>query len=182
MAWALHVMSLREDIQDRAHAEVRAVVGDRAVEHADLERLEYLRTVVSETLRLWPPAWLLSRRTAGEVTLGDHVLPPGAPVLFSPYAIHRDPRLFADPDEFDPDRWRADRARAIARPAFIPFGAGNRQCIGEGFAWVEASVVLATILQRWRVRPVAGRTVRTVALATLVPSGVHLLVDPRPAP
>jgi cytochrome P450 len=181
MAWALHVMSQRDDIQDRAYAEVRDVVGDRAVAYADLERLVYLRHLISETLRLWPPAWLLSRRTAGEVRLGDHVLPPGAPVLFSPYAIHRDPRLFAEPDAFDPDRWRAEQARAL-RPAFLPFGAGNRQCIGEGFAWAEASVVLATILQRWRVRPVAGRVVRTVALATLVPSGVHLFVDPRPAP
>jgi cytochrome P450 len=179
MAWALHIMSTRDDIQDRAYAEIRAVLGNNVVEHRHLERLVYLRNLISETLRLWPPAWLLSRRTAGEVRLGDHVLPPGAPVLFSPYAIHRDPDLFPDPDVFDPDRWQPDRAKAIPRTAFIPFGAGNRQCIGEGFAWVEAGIVLATVLQRWQVSPVPGRTVRTIPLATLVPSGVHLVVERR---
>jgi pentalenene oxygenase len=179
MAWALHVMSHRDDIQDRAYAEVREVLGNHVVEYQHLERLAYLRRVVSETLRLWPPAWLFSRRTADRVTLGDHVLPPGAPVLFSPYAIHRDPELFPDPDVFDPDRWLPDRATLVPRTAFIPFGAGNRQCIGEGFAWVEASIVLATVLQRWHVSPVPGQIVRTVPLATLVPSGVHLIVERR---
>jgi cytochrome P450 len=179
MAWALHVMSQRDDIQDHAYEEVREVLGNDVVEYGHLDRLVYIRNLISETLRLWPPAWLFSRRTAGEVRLGDHVLPPGAAVLFSPYAIHRDPELFADPDVFDPDRWLPERAKAVPRTAFIPFGAGNRQCIGEGFAWVEASIVLATLLQRWHFSPVPGRTVRTIPLATLVPSGVHLVVERR---
>src|SRR5829696_5958155 len=87
-----------------------------------------------------------------------------------------------DPDRFDPDRWLPDRAKATPRPAFIPFGAGSRQCLGEGFAWVEATVVLATILRRWQFRPVAGPIIRKVALATLVPSRLHLTVQRRAAP
>jgi pentalenene oxygenase len=179
MAWALHAMSRRDEIQDRAFAEIREVLGNDVVEYQHLERLVYLRCLISETLRMWPPAWLLSRRTGQRVRLGEHDLPAGATVLFSPYAIHRDPSLFEAPDVFDPDRWLPGRAKAIPRPAFIPFGAGNRQCIGEGFAWVEAGIVLATVLQRWHVSPVPGQTVRTVPLATLVPSGVRLVVERR---
>jgi len=178
MAWALHILSVHDDMQDRAHAEIREVLGDRAVASEDLDRLDYIRRLLSETLRLYPPAWLLSRRTAVEVNLGGHVLPPGVTLLFSPYALHRDPSIFPDPELFDPDRWLPEREQ-IPRPAFIPFGAGNRQCLGEGFAWVEATVVLATILSRWQVRPVAGQTIRKVALATLVPSRLPLIVKRR---
>lgn len=176
IAWALHTMSIRDDIQDRAAAEIHEVVGDRALVSEDIERLGYLRRLLTETLRLYPPAWLLSRRAIAEVRLGGHVLPPGASVFFSPYSLHRDPKMYADPEMFDPDRWLPERAKQIPRPAFIPFGAGNRQCLGEGFAWVEATVVVAVILQRWRVSPVAGQTIRKVSLATLVPSHLPLIV------
>ncbi|HZM76371.1 MAG TPA: cytochrome P450 [Candidatus Limnocylindrales bacterium] len=177
IAWALHILSTHHDIQERAHAQIREVLGDRALASDDLERLDYIRRLLTETLRLYPPAWLLSRRAASEVTLGNHVLPPGASILFSPYVLHRDPSTYPDPEVFDPDRWIPERAKSIPRPAFIPFGAGNRQCLGEGFAWVEATVVLAVILQRWRVRPVPGQIIRKVALATLVPSRLPLLVE-----
>jgi pentalenene oxygenase len=179
IAWALHTLSIRDDLQDRAYAEIRDVLGDRDLAFEDIQRLDYVRRLVTETLRLYPPAWLLSRRATVEVTLGSQVLPAGASILFSPYAVHRDPATFRDPDLFDPDRWLPERAKEIPRPAFIPFGAGNRQCLGEGFAWVEATVVLATVLGRWRVRPVAGQTVRKVALATLGPSRLHLIVERR---
>jgi pentalenene oxygenase len=179
MAWALHTMSVRDDIQTRAYAEIRDVLGDRDAAAEHLQRLDHLRRLLTETLRLYPPAWLLSRRTSREVTLGDHVLPPGASIFFSPYSVHRDPSTFPDPDRFDPDRWLPDRARDVPRPGFIPFGAGSRQCLGEGFAWMEATVVLATILQRWRVRPVPGQTIRKVALATLVPSRLPLILERR---
>ncbi|HET8683674.1 MAG TPA: cytochrome P450 [Micromonosporaceae bacterium] len=179
MAWALHTMSVRDDIQDRAYAEVCDVLGDRAPAFQDVERLSYIRRLLTETLRLYPPAWLLSRRTTSEVNLGGHILPPGASVFFSPYAVHRDPSVYPEPDVFDPDRWVTERAKQVPRPAFVPFGAGSRQCIGEGFAWVEAAIVLATVLRRWRVRPVAGQSVRKVASATLGPSRVYLTVERR---
>jgi cytochrome P450 len=179
IAWALHIMSVRDDIQDRAYTEIRDVLGERLLAFEDIERLDYLRRLLTETLRLYPPAWLLSRRTVVEVNLGGHVLPPGASIFFSPYALHRDPSTYADPEVFDPDRWSPERAKEIPRPAFVPFGAGNRQCLGEGFAWVEATVVLAVILQRWRIRPVAGQTIRMVPLATLVPNHLPLIVERR---
>jgi pentalenene oxygenase len=177
IAWALHVLSTNEEIQQRAHAQIRDVLGERDLTFDDIERLDYMRRLVTETLRLYPPAWLLSRRAVSEVTLGDHVLPPGASILFSPYTLHRDPKTYPDPEVFDPDRWTPERAKSIARPAFLPFGAGNRQCIGEGFAWTEATVVLTVILQRWRVRPVPGQVIRRVPLATLVPSRLPLVLE-----
>lgn len=179
MAWALHTMSIRDDIQDRAYAEVCEVLGDRAAAYEDIERLDYIQRLLTETLRLYPPAWVLSRRASSEVNLGGHVLPPGTSVLLSPYVVHRDPSVYPDPDLFDVDRWLPERAKHVPRPAFIPFGAGHRRCIGEGFAWVEATIVLATVLRRWRVRPVAGQTVRKMASGTLVPSRVYLTVERR---
>jgi cytochrome P450 len=179
IAWALHILSTNDDIQQRARTQIREVLGERDLTVDDIERLDYLRRLVTETLRLYPPAWMLSRRAISEVTLGDHVLPAGASILFSPYALHRDPEIYADPEVFDPDRWLPERAKSIPRPAFIPFGAGGRQCLGEGFAWTEATVVLAVILQRWWVRPVPGQIIRKVALATLVPSRLPLLLDRR---
>jgi pentalenene oxygenase len=106
IAWALHILSVREDIQDRAYREIREVLGDRAVTSDDLDRLDYLRRLLSETLRLYPPAWLLSRRAAVEVRLGGHVLPAGASILFSPYAVHRDPSSYADRSRRSPDQHR----------------------------------------------------------------------------
>src|SRR5262249_39277292 len=125
IAWALHIMSVRDDIQDRAYTEIRDVLGERPLAFEDIDRLDYLRRLLTETLRLYPPAWLLSRRTVVEVNLGGHVLPPGASIFFSPYALHRDPSMYADPEVFDTDRWLPERAKQIPRPAFVPFGAGN---------------------------------------------------------
>ncbi len=181
MSWALHVLGQRPDLEARLHAEVDAVLADGELTFDHLGRLAYTRRLVTETLRLYSPIWLLTRRTTEPVTLGPLRLPAGATVLFSPYAIHGDPRLYTDAELFDPDRWLPDRAGAIPRPAFIPFGAGNRQCIGEGFAWTEAIIVLATIARDWRLRPVPGTEVRMVPSATLTPSQLPMLPQRRTA-
>jgi cytochrome P450 len=181
MSWALHVLGQRPDLEARLHAEVDAVLAGGELTFDHVGRLAYTRRLVTETLRLYSPIWMLTRRTTEPVTLGPFRLPAGATVLFSPYAIHGDPRLYADAEHFDPDRWLPDRAGAIPRLAFIPFGAGNRQCIGEGFAWTEAIIVLATIARDWRLRPVPGTEVRMVPSATLTPSQLPMLPQRRTA-
>jgi cytochrome P450 len=93
--------------------------------------------------------------------------------------MHRDPQLYPDPEAFDPDRWLPERAKDIPRPAFVPFGAGNRRCIGEAFAWAEAMVVLATVVGRWWLRPVPGVEVRKQAAATLTPSQLPMVARQR---
>jgi cytochrome P450 len=170
LSWSLHVLGQRPDVEARLHAEVDDVLagGEMTFEH--IGRLAYTRRVITETLRLYPPAWLISRRAKEPVTLGGRHLPAGASIMFSPYSLQRDDRWYADAKAFDPDRWLPERAKEIPRPAFIPFGAGNRQCIGEGFAWTEAIVTLATIAAKWRLRPAPNVEVRMTAGATMAPS------------
>jgi cytochrome P450 len=179
LSWVFFVLGQRPDLEERLHAEVDEVLGDGTMSFEQIGRLGYTRRLITEALRVYPPAWLLTRRTNEPVTLGGFALPAGASVLFSPYAVHRDPTLYADPDVFDPDRWLPERAKDVPRPAFVPFGAGNRQCIGEGFAWTEAIVVLATVASRWRMRPVPGAEVRMMPVATLRPSALPMLARSR---
>jgi len=175
LSWVFHVLGQRPDLQTRLHAEVDEVLGEGPVTFEQIGGLVYTRRVITETLRLFPPAWLITRRTNEPVVLGEVSLPAGASILFAPYSLHRDPNLYADAEVFDPDRWLPQRAQNIPRPAFVPFGAGNRQCIGEGFAWAEAIVVLATVASRWRVRPAPGVQVHMVPAATLRPSSLPMI-------
>jgi cytochrome P450 len=175
LSWVFHVLGQRPDIEARVHAEVDEVLRDGPMTFELIGRLAYARRVIAETLRLYPPGWLVSRRTNEPVTLGGLALPAGASVLFSPYSLHRDPGLYADPDSFDPDRWLPERAKDIPRPAFIPFGVGNRVCIGEEFAWMEAIIVLATIASKWRMRPVPGVNVGMRAVLVLRPSELPMV-------
>jgi len=179
LSWVFHVLGQRPDIEAALHAEVGEVLGAGTMTFEQIGRLAYTRRVVTEALRLYPPGWLISRRTNEPVTLGGLELPAGASIMFSTYSLHRDPAIHADPDTFDPDRWLPERAKQVPRPAFIPFGAGNRQCIGEGFAWTEAIIVLATVAGRWRMRPVPGVNVRMLPVLTLRPSELPMIPQPR---
>jgi cytochrome P450 len=181
LSWVFHTLGLRPDLEARLLAEVDDVLDSGPVTFEQIGRLKFTRRLITETLRLYPPAWLVSRRTTEPVTLGGLDLPTGASVLFAPYSLHRDPQLYADAETFDPDRWLPERAKDVPRPAFVPFGAGNRQCIGEGFAWTEAIIVLATVAGRWRISPASGVEVRAVAAATLRPSELPMFARLRPA-
>jgi cytochrome P450 len=121
-------------------------------------------------LRLYPPAWVIGRRSLVDVELGRFRLPAGAIVVMSPFVTQRDPRWYADPLRFDPDRWAsADSGRPDY--AFFPFGGGPRLCIGEAFAWMEAKLVLATIARGWRLEALPGRRVELLPRVTLRPRG-----------
>jgi pentalenene oxygenase len=179
LSWIFHVLGQRPDLESALQAEVDEVIGDGPVTLEQIGRLAYTRRLVTEALRVYPPAWLITRRANEALTLGGTALPAGASILFSPYSLHRDPAFYPDPDHFDPDRWLPERAKDVPRPAFVPFGAGNRQCIGEGFAWTEAMVVLATVARHWRLRPVPGVEVRMMPAATLRPSALPMVAQPR---
>jgi cytochrome P450 len=159
-------------------AEVREVAGDRPPEYDELTRLDYTGRFVSEVLRLYA-SWLLMRRTLGPTALGQYELPAGAQVLISPYAMHRDPSVFPDPLRLDPDRWLPERAAAIPRHAFIPFGAGSHQCLGSRFGWTELMVALGTLLPRWELRPIPGHRVRQKVGVAVQPRSLPMTVAPR---
>ncbi|MFJ9724296.1 cytochrome P450 [Streptomyces sp. NPDC101209] len=175
LAWALHLLGRHPHITERLHAEVDAVLAGGVARFEDLPRLETTRNVVTETMRLYPPGWLLTRTTTVDAELGGRRLPAGTDVAFSPYQIHHRGDLFTEPERFDPDRWTPDRAAAVPREAFLPFGGGARKCIGDAYALTEATLALATIAARWRLEPAPGRRVRAAPYAlALGPKGLFM--------
>ncbi len=135
------------------------VLGGRTPQLEDLARLPYTDRVVKESMRLYPPAWSLARSTVKELELSDYRLPVGSNVVMSPWIMHRDPRFFEQPEQFNPDRWTHEAAQRLPRFAYFPFGGGPRLCIGASFAMMEAALLLAAIAQRFQVAP-GSRTSR----------------------
>jgi cytochrome P450 len=176
LAWTLHELSRHPEVQDAAAAEARAVAGDGPVT-AELSRhLPLIDRILRESLRLHPPAWILSRRLEADEELGGELLPKGTYVFCPPYLVHRNPRHWPDPSRFDPDRFLQEPPAH----AWIPFGDGPRRCIGEHFAMMELRIVLATWLRRARFLPGPGE-VREDASVTLRPrGGLTLRVARRP--
>lgn len=176
--WALYEVGRAPDVEQAVHAEIAAVCGDRPLRPEDLKSLTYLRQVIHETMRLYGPAWLLTRKVSAPGVLGDFVLPAGADVVFSPYVVHRDPVVYPEPARFDPGRWSAERSVSIPRTAFLPFGAGTRQCIGDNFAWDEMTIILAETFRQWRMTPERNRTPKAVPRVTIHPD--RLVMTPQP--
>lgn len=151
LSWAGYLLATHPEVQEALAAEVREVLGDRPPELADLPRLTGIDRAVKETLRLYPPAWILAVREAqADTRLGDYAIPRGSWVYISPYALGRDPRWFDDPERFDPDRFAPERAGSIPRGAYLPFGAGPHLCVGQAFAGMEMGLVLASLVARFR--------------------------------
>src|SRR5262249_32857353 len=147
LAWAWYLLSQNPEAEARFHRELDEVLGGRLPTFEDLPKLRYVEHVFAETLRLYPPAWGVPRRALVDFEAGPHTIPKGSIVLTSPWVVQRDARWFPDPEWFRPERWeREDPSRP--KFAYFPFGGGTRVCIGERFAWIEGTLVLATIGQR----------------------------------
>ncbi|MFF7635142.1 cytochrome P450 [Kitasatospora sp. NPDC008050] len=175
LAWVFHELARHPEIEARVQAEVDEVVGSGPVTIADLPRLEYLDRVLREVTRLYALV-LITRRATTEVTLGGTRFPAGTEVAYSQYALHRDPRTFPDPERLDPDRWLPDRT---PQGPPIPFGEGKYKCPGEGFAWAEMLISVATITARWRLTPVPGSTVKPVLAEMPRPDALPMIAVPR---
>ena len=150
LAWACYFLAEHPEVADRLHREVDEVVSGRVPSLDDVSKLDYTRRMLTETLRLCPPAWLLSRTTTSEVELAGRRLGAGTIVFYSPYVLGHNPALYDDPERFDPDRWLPERASAVPRGAMLAFGAGSRKCIGDSFGMTEAILTLAAVASRWR--------------------------------
>ena len=176
LAWALYLCAFDPGVQDRAAAEAQAVLGDRAATAADLPTLPLIQRIVSEALRLYPPAAFLSRTAQVADRLCGREVLPGDTVMLPIYALHRHHLLWDRPDAFNPDRFLTTPDRY----AYLPFGAGPRICIGASFAMHEAVIILSTLLARFRFRLIPGRTPQPRMILTLRPyGGVWLDVAPR---
>ncbi|QFT98713.1 putative bifunctional P-450/NADPH-P450 reductase 2 [Roseovarius sp. THAF8] len=181
LGWSLYLCAFDQDVQDRARAELRAVCGDGPVTGEHVEKLPYLRQIIDEALRLYPPAGMVSRTAMANDTLCGREIRKGDTVILPIYALHRHHMLWDDPDAFRPDRF-ADR-KAVERYAYLPFGDGPRICIGASFALQEAVIILGTLLNRFRFTPVAGRDPDPVMILTLRPEGgVWLEAEPVSTP
>ncbi len=180
LTWALYCLAAQPQLQEELAAEVASVAGARPVEAADLPKLESVEAFIKETMRVLPPVPLMARRTVKPERLGGHDLKAGT-VLFIPiYAIHRNERLWRDPDKFDLTRFLGDAAKRIPRTAYMPFGAGPRVCVGASFAMMEMVAGLATLLQRCRFAARDGDRHQLVHRVTLRPKGgLTLEVSPR---
>ena len=121
-----------------------------------MQALPYTQAVINEALRLYPPAYVTGREAIRDTTIGGTRIPKRHIVLISMYTTHRDPRFFAEPDAFRPERWLDGLEKLLPRGAFIPFGMGSRKCVGASFAIMEATLLLATIARRWRFELAAG--------------------------
>jgi cytochrome P450 len=144
------------------------------------EGLVYCRAVISEAMRLFPPAASIGRQPKAAMELRGMAITPRTRIHIPVFALHRNTRLWDNPNAFDPDRFAADRVKARSRYAFLPFGGGQRVCIGASFAMLEAVVILATLIRAYRIRPVPGHRPKPVARVTLRPAhGMPLLLDRR---
>ncbi len=172
LAWTFYLLALDPEAEARLHAEAVSVLdGREAFEVADLDRLVFTRMAMQEGLRLSPPGWFVGREALRDVRLGDYVVPKGAVVMLSQYVTQRDPRYYDEPDRFKPQRWEGGLLERLPRGAYFPFSAGDRHCIGEGFAWQEGLLILATLVARWRFELVPGTRVRPKPSVTLRPDG-----------
>jgi cytochrome P450 len=181
VAWACYLLAKHPRIQERLQEEADQVLAGADADYDALGSLPFTRAVITETLRLYSPVWILPRKALVDVELGHHRLPAGSRIFFSPYALNRDARLHRDPDRFDPDRWATDYSRSDVRAMFFPFGQGIRSCIGEGFAWAESILLLSAIAARWHLRLADGADVHPVVSSTLVPSELPIIVTRRHA-
>lgn len=180
LVWTYHLLGQHPDIEARLVAELDRELGGRAAHSADLLRLPYLKQVVQESMRLYPPVWGIARRANEDAEFGGYRVPAGAYLSISMYALHRHPDYWPDADRFDPDRFDPKRNEQRHSYCYIPFSAGPRACIGASMAMLEIQLVLAQLLQRFRVKPVAGFKVVPEAVVTFkTRAGMPVTITPR---
>lgn len=178
MSWVFHELARHPAVERKVHAEVDEVIGGRPVSYTDMPNLTYTSRLIQEVQRLYSPP-LGTRRAIAPVELAGVRIQPGTEVAFSLYAMHRDPRLYVEPDRLDPDRWLPERSRQLPPGAFIPFAAGHHRCIGEAFSKTEMLLVIAAITSRWRLRPVPGHTTRAITALVPRPDALPMTVEAR---
>jgi cytochrome P450 len=181
LSWMWYLLDRHPEEQERLRAELATAVGGRPPTVDDLPQLPRLKAVIQETLRLYPPVWMFDRRALGPDDLAGTRVAAGDLVIFCPYAIHRLPELWSDPEAFRPERFEAGREEQKNKFAYLPFGAGPRTCIGNSFAMIEAQIIMGTLLSRFRARLADPSPVTPQPRVTLRTSRpVELRLEPAP--
>lgn len=170
LSWAWYLLGQHPNEQRRLRDEVDTVLNGRPPTPADVPRLVHCERIVREAMRLYPPAFVIGRRSEEDCTIGDHFIPAMTNVLMSQWVVHRDERWFSDPSEFQPDRWTADFIHTLPKYAYFPFGGGPRACIGKEFAMLEATLIMATMAQRIELELVDREPLPVLPVVTLRPA------------
>jgi cytochrome P450 len=170
LVWTFHLLAENPRVEEKLAAELASVLGGRPPTIEDIPRLPYTSCIVKESMRLYPAAWGMGRETTRDTDIGPYRVPRGTTILILQWMAHRDSKYFPSPRVFQPERWEGDLAKTLPRFAYFPFGGGPRQCIGNAFAMMESTLILATIASRYRLRA-AYDAVEPVAAATLRPKG-----------
>jgi len=174
LSWTFALLAAHPEAAARVNAEVNRVLGARTPTLDDLPRLTFTTQVIQESMRLYPPIWAIERRAVSDDVLGGFAIPAGSSVIISPYVLHRHPRFWADPERFDPSRFDGPKPS----PAYLPFGAGPRYCVGSEFAMVEARLVVAMVTQAFQLTLVPGHIVAPHPSLTLrLRHGLHMTLD-----
>jgi cytochrome P450 len=169
LTWTWYLLSQHPEAEAALHEELGDVLGGRAPTVADVPRLKVTEAILSESMRLYPPAWAIGRRALRDHSADGYLLAKGSVIVVSPWLLHHDERWWPQARTFRPDRWTDEAIEGRPRHAFLPFGGGPRMCIGEGFAWMEAQVLIAMIAQRWRFELDPTQTVALQPVVTLRP-------------
>lgn len=168
LAWTWHLLTGSPQTANALHDELDGLAHPPTP--ADVPRLKYTNAVVQEAMRLYPPAWIMGREVLSDFEIAGHIVPAGAEVAVSQWVVHRDARLFPQPLLFRPERWLDGSTNGLPSYAYFPFGGGQRLCIGKGFALMEATLVLGTLAQKFRLLPTGAPVVPRASL-TLRPNG-----------
>ena len=180
LSWTWYLLAQHPEVEATLAAELRGVLDGRLPTVADLPQLRYAEMVVMESMRLYPPAFTLTRRVAEACEVGGHRIEAETTLIMSQWIVQRDARWFDAPEAFRPERWENDLAKRLPRYAYFPFGGGPRLCIGNTFAMMEATLLLATIAQRFRFRLAPGASVKPLLSVTLRPAeGIHMTLSAR---
>jgi cytochrome P450 len=180
LSWTFWLLSLNPEVEHELAEELARVLGGRPPTTSDLPALPYVECVLKESMRLYPPAWVVGREAIAECEVGGYRMAAGTMALMSQWIVHRDHRYHEDPERFDPDRWTAQYEKALPRFAYFPFGGGPRQCIGASFAMTEACLILAAVAQRFKMELAPGQRVEPYASITLRPEkGIRMTLVER---
>ncbi|MFE7956537.1 cytochrome P450 [Streptomyces sp. NPDC057413] len=177
--WLLQALAEHPEHADKVRDEVESVTAGRPVAFEDVRALRHTNNVVIEAMRLRPAVWILTRRAVVDTELGGYRIPAGSDIVYSPYAIQRDPKSYARNLEFDPDRWLPDRAKEVPKHAMSPFSTGNRKCPSDHFSMAQLTLITAALAARYRFQQVPGSNDATRVGITLRPQRLLLRAVPR---